>query len=107
LLRQKQIALQTAFSIPTDVVAGLNHLATEKRLFDAVILDPPRGGAAEAVPGICRLNPERIIYVSCDPSTLARDCGLLSYNGYRVMECAPVDMFPQTYHLESVTLLQK
>jgi 23S rRNA (uracil1939-C5)-methyltransferase len=90
-----------------DAAAGLKQLAAVGRRFDSVILDPPRSGAAEAVPDLCRLNPARIIYVSCDPSTLARDCGLLAESGYHVRECVPVDMFPQTYHLESVTLLQK
>jgi len=93
--------------ICADAAAGLKGIAAAGRRFDTVILDPPRSGAAEAVPGLCRLNPARIIYVSCDPSTLARDCGLLAESGYRVRECVPVDMFPQTYHLESVTLLQK
>jgi 23S rRNA (uracil1939-C5)-methyltransferase len=99
--------INNAEFICADVVVGLKQLAVSGRRFDTVILDPPRTGAAEAVPELCRLNPARIIYVSCDPSTLARDCGLLADNGYYVRECAPVDMFPQTYHLESVTLLQK
>jgi 23S rRNA (uracil1939-C5)-methyltransferase len=93
--------------ICADAVAGLKQLAASGRRFDTVILDPPRAGAAETVSELCRLNPDRIIYISCDPSTLARDCGLLAANGYHVRECVPVDMFPQTYHLESVTLLQK
>jgi len=93
--------------ICADAVAGLKQLVDSGRRFDTVILDPPRSGAAETVPDLCRLNPARIIYVSCDPSTLARDCGLLALSGYHVRECVPVDMFPQTYHLESVTLLQK
>lgn len=93
--------------ICADAASGLKQLAASGRRFDTVILDPPRTGAAEAVPDLCRLNPARIIYVSCDPSTLARDCGLLAESGYHVRECVPVDMFPQTYHLESVTLLQK
>jgi 23S rRNA (uracil1939-C5)-methyltransferase len=93
--------------ICADAVAGLKQLAASGRHFDTVILDPPRAGAAEAVSELCQLNPARIIYISCDPSTLARDCGLLADKGYHVRECVPVDMFPQTYHLESVTLLQK
>jgi 23S rRNA (uracil1939-C5)-methyltransferase len=93
--------------ICADVLDGLKQLAASGRRFDTAILDPPRTGAAEAVPGLCRLNPARIIYVSCDPSTLARDCGLLADYGYHVRECVPVDMFPQTYHMESITLLQK
>jgi 23S rRNA (uracil1939-C5)-methyltransferase len=93
--------------ICADATSGLNDLIAAGRRFDTIILDPPRGGAAEAVPGLCRLAPSRIIYISCDPSTLARDCGLLADCGYAVQESVPVDMFPQTYHLESVTLLQK
>lgn len=91
----------------SDVASGLKKLAAGGRCFDTVILDPPRSGAADAVPDLCRLNPDRIVYVSCDPSTLARDCSLLAGGGYRVLDCFPLDMFPQTYHLESVTLLQK
>ena len=90
-----------------DAVAGLKQLAAGGSRFDTIILDPPRSGAADAIADLCRLDPSRIIYVSCDPSTLARDCGLLAGNGYQVRECVPLDMFPQTYHLESVTLLQK
>ncbi len=93
--------------ICADVASGLKQLAAGGRCFDTVILDPPRSGAADAVPGLRHLNPDRIIYISCDPSTLARDCCLLAGGGYRVLDCFPLDMFPQTYHLESVTLLQK
>lgn len=90
-----------------NVGSGLRRLINEGRKFDAVLLDPPRTGAADAVTDIARFCPKRIIYVSCDPSTLARDCSLLAGNGYTVAESVPVDMFPQTYHLESVTLLVK
>jgi len=88
-----------------DVTAGVLRLIEEGQKFDTVLLDPPRSGAGDAVAGIVRLQPNKIIYVSCDPSTLARDCGLLSGCGYRVVTSVPIDMFPQTYHLESVTLL--
>ena len=93
--------------ICADAAAGARQLTNDGRQFDTIILDPPRSGAAEALPEICRLNPAAIIYVSCDPSTLARDCGVLAARGYCVKESVPVDMFPQTYHIESVTLLQK
>jgi len=52
------------------------------------------------------LQPRAIIYVSCDPATLARDIGTLIKSGYEVIKSRPVDMFPQTYHMESVTLLE-
>ncbi len=90
-----------------EVCSGLKRLVSNGRTFDTVLLDPPRSGAGDAVPYIVRLNPTRIIYVSCDPGTLARDCGLLAGFGYRVLESVPLDMFPQTYHIESVTLLVK
>jgi 23S rRNA (uracil1939-C5)-methyltransferase len=91
-----------------DVCTGLRRLIKDGRTFDVVLLDPPRTGAADAIHDIVGLNPVSIIiYVSCDPATLARDCGLLAGYGYRVAESVPLDMFPQTYHLESVTLLVK
>jgi 23S rRNA (uracil1939-C5)-methyltransferase len=88
-----------------DVTAGVLRLVDEGMKFDTVLLDPPRSGAGDAISGIVRLQPKKIIYVSCDPSTLARDCGLLTGSGYSVVKTVPIDMFPQTYHIESVTLL--
>ena len=88
-----------------DAASGVTRLLAHGHTFDTVLLDPPRAGADNVVAGIARLQPGKIIYVSCDPSTLARDCGLLSLCGYRVVTSVPVDMFPQTFHIESVTLL--
>lgn len=88
-----------------DAASGVARLLAQGGSIDTVLLDPPRAGADDAVAGIAGLQPDKIIYVSCDPSTLARDCGTLSGYGYRVAVSVPVDMFPQTYHIESVTLL--
>lgn len=88
-----------------DVSAGVLRLVEQKRRFDVILLDPPRAGAGDAVPGIAGLQANKIIYVSCDPNTLARDCALMSEYGYKVVESVPLDMFPQTFHVESVTLL--
>jgi len=75
---------------------------------DAVILDPPRKGVPpELLARLSALRPERLVYVSCDPSTLARDLGLLTQQGYRVDGVQPLDMFPQTYHVESVARLTR
>lgn len=90
-----------------DVTSALRRLVHQGQRFEAVLLDPPRSGAGDAVADIARLQPDTIIYVSCDPATLARDCGLLAGCGYRVARSVPIDMFPQTYHIESVTLLRK
>jgi 23S rRNA (uracil1939-C5)-methyltransferase len=72
---------------------------------DLVILDPPRTGAKEAANQIARLKPKRIVYVSCEPTTLSRDLRLFSQNGYHLDRLSLIDMFPQTYHMEVVALL--
>lgn len=99
--------IDTAEFIQADAATGVRRLLAEGRRFNTVILDPPRSGAAEVVSLIPGLKPDRIIYISCDPSTLGRDCGRLAGSGFRVAASVPVDMFPQTFHLESVTLLHR
>lgn len=91
----------------SDSLEAVKKLTTSGEVFDVVILDPPRNGAVDVVRHIPALRPDRIIYVSCDPATLARDLNELKLKGYEVQTCQGVDMFPQTYHLESVTLLTK
>jgi 23S rRNA (uracil1939-C5)-methyltransferase len=73
--------------------------------FDALVLDPPRTGAAEAIDGIVRLAPQAIVYISCDPATLARDAARLVAAGYRAERAWPVDLMPQTAHVETVLRL--
>jgi 23S rRNA (uracil1939-C5)-methyltransferase len=74
----------------------------------AVILDPPRAGCEPAaLAELLRLGPDRLVYVSCEPSTHARDLIALVRGGYRVRRAAIVDMFPQTYHIETVALLER
>lgn len=75
---------------------------------DAVILDPPRKGCdKEVLECVAEMNPKRIVYVSCDVSTQARDCAVLKELGYETIEVTPVDMFPKTSHTESVASLVK
>jgi len=75
--------------------------------FDLVILDPPREGAKGILKALGLLSPKKIIYGSCDPPTLARDLKTLNEIGYRVLKIRPFDMFPQTYHIESLALLSR
>lgn len=74
----------------------------------AIVVDPPRAGCAPAVlQTFAAMQPARIIYVSCNPASLARDLALLNDLGYITREIQPVDMFPQTYHVECVALIQR
>ena len=83
-------------------------LADQIRRADIAILDPPRSGCRpELLEAVAHTDVERIVYVSCDPATLARDIKLLGEMGYEFVEATPVDMFPHTSHVEVVTLLVK
>lgn len=76
--------------------------------FDCVVIDPPRKGCSpQMLDALVRLNPRRIVYVSCNPATLARDVKILAEGGYRLEWAQPVDMFPWTGHVETVCLLSK
>lgn len=90
-----------------DSTTFVKELAARNERFDLVLLDPPRSGAREVVGFLPQLGATRILYVSCDPPTLARDLATIMKGGYRVVRSRPFDMFPQTYHIESVTLLEK
>lgn len=83
------------------------QLAAGGQAFDCVVIDPPRQGAPELAPLLATLTRKRLIYISCDPATLCRDLGELTQSGFIVRKLQPVDMFPQTHHIETVTLLEK
>jgi 23S rRNA (uracil1939-C5)-methyltransferase len=99
--------------------AGLANLRTETRMVEAflqeverpadfVLLDPPRAGLGKAVVRrLAELQPRQVALVACDPATLARDLGGLVAAGYRIERMSMVDLFPQTYHLEAIVLLQR
>jgi 23S rRNA (uracil1939-C5)-methyltransferase len=74
---------------------------------DIVVIDPPRAGCRQIIKGIVELGAPKIIYISCDPGTLARDLRTFRLGDYIPVKTQPIDMVPQTYHIESVTLLRK
>ena len=75
---------------------------------DAVVLDPPRAGCqSAAIDSLLRLYPENVVYVSCDPNTLARDLKMLCSGAYSIDSIQPLDMFPQTHHVENIVILKK
>lgn len=83
----------------------LSHTGRDTH-FDLVLLDPPRIGASSVMAELLEHRPQKIIYISCDPATLARDLKSLLGGGYRLISSQPFDMFPQTYHTESLTTLE-
>lgn len=76
-------------------------------VFDKVLLDPARAGAYNATAEIVKLSPSKIVYISCNPATLARDCKLFIEEGYNIAKIAILDMFPQTKHIESMLMLTR
>jgi 23S rRNA (uracil1939-C5)-methyltransferase len=104
-LRQNGCA--TGRIVQAQVEQALPALADQPP-WDLVVLDPPRQGCSRGVLEILTsLRTPRLIYVSCDPSTLARDLGVLGRGGFRCVDLRPIDLFPQTFHLETVALLER
>ena len=92
----------------TTTVQFLRNAVIQRERPDLIVLDPPRAGiGAEVCSLLSRISPAEIVYVSCDPVTLARDAKLLVAAGYNAVEIHMVEMFPQTFHLETVMILRK
>jgi len=91
-----------------DLAADLSQAPWWQGGFDKVLLDPPRSGAQETLSHLARLKIARIVYVSCNPSTLARDAGILVNEfGYKLEQAGVMDMFPHTAHVESIALFTR
>jgi 23S rRNA (uracil1939-C5)-methyltransferase len=74
---------------------------------DIIVIDPPRAGCGQIIKGVVELGASKIVYISCDPGTLAKDLNLFQLEGYVPVKTQLIDMFPQTYHIESVTQLRR
>jgi len=96
--------IKTAEFFSADLTQPMGGQAWFKNGINKVLLDPPRSGALEVLPEIINIRPERIVYVSCNPATLARDAQYLVENGYVMASAGVMDMFPQTAHVEAMAL---
>lgn len=90
-----------------DLTQDFSHHSWANQGFDALLIDPPRSGAEEVMQYIPKFGAKRIVYVSCNPATLARDAGLLVQQGYRLSRAGVMDMFTHTGHVESIALFEK
>jgi len=105
-INAKRNNLENAHFVNQDAGQYITALAAEKEHVDVLVMDPPRSGSSEAfLKATVTLKPRRIVYVSCEPDTLARDLKVLCKSGYRLEKVQPVDMFPQTSKVETVVLL--
>lgn len=101
LAEQVEFAVANLFQCTPESLAALGR-------FDKMLIDPPREGAIEVVNALANDGPRRIVYVSCNPATLARDAAaLVNLKGYRFVSVAAVNMFPHTAHVESIALFEK
>ncbi len=100
--------LANARFLAADAGTAAARLAEEGYRPDAIVVDPPRKGLdAACIDAVAQMAPEKLIYISCNPSTQARDVALLAARGYEAIRMTAVDLFPRTYHVETVVLLSK
>ncbi len=100
--------IENARFIAADAGEFMQEAAREGERYDVVLTDPPRAGCSRTfLQALLTLSPKRVVYVSCDPETLARDLYTLTKGGYKVRRIQPVDMFPWTSHIECVVLLDQ
>ena len=100
--------ISNAEFICSDAAAAAADLKKRNIKADCIVLDPPRKGCdVSLIDTVTQISPKRIVYVSCDPATLARDIKRFAELGYSVKKAIPVDMFPRTTHVETVVLMSR
>ena len=104
----KRNGMENARFYCADAGDFMQELAENGEKFDVVFMDPPRSGSSKKfIDSLVASAPERVVYISCNPETLARDLNMLTHKGYKVKKICPVDMFPHTNHIECVVLLTR
>ena len=102
----KRCGIENARFLCADAKQAAVQLAQEGLRPDVVVVDPPRKGCApQVLEAIAKMSPQKLVYISCNSATLARDCKQLAQLGYRLKTAAPVDLFPRTTHVECAALL--
>jgi 23S rRNA (uracil1939-C5)-methyltransferase len=89
------------------VPAAVERLAKQREIFSRIILDPPRAGAKGIDRTLASFGAEKVLYVSCNPATLARDLAALARHGYRLAWVQPIDLFPHTFHVETLAVMDR
>lgn len=108
IINAKRNHIQNEQFYNADAGKFMVELAEQNEKVDVVFMDPPRSGSDEAfLSSVVKLAPKKVVYVSCNPETLARDLKYLTRHGYQAVECQPCDMFPFTKHVEAICLLSK
>ena len=106
ILNSNKVCAETHF-LTSNLEDNQQFFTWNQSQFDKVLLDPARAGAFNATTEIVKMAPSKIVYISCNPATLARDSKVLTQAGYNIAQVAILDMFPQTKHIESMLLLTK
>ena len=108
VINARQNGIESISFTCADAGDYLNTAAKNGEKFDVIFMDPPRAGTTvKFLKSAAKASPQKIVYISCNPKTLARDLDFLTKNGYAVKEIQPVDMFPMTKHIECATVLTK
>ena len=90
-----------------DLTKDFSHYSWANQGFDALLIDPPRAGAEQVMQYVPKFGANKIVYVSCNPATLARDAGILVQHGYTLKKVGVMDMFTHTGHVESIAFFEK